>query len=134
ADGKTVVEKLSSGRVIKMLNAGMLTAKARAKTSSSGSYMPLSQFPEFTEAVERSLTRHTTQVRKEDMKSLYQQVEKDEKKRLQWRWVRNKFRSMVGAAGLVVWIAAILGVLGLGYLLFKESFVGLGEKVKEMMN
>lgn len=134
ADGKTVVEKLSTGRVLKMLNAGMLTAKARAKTSSSGSYLPLSQFPEFTEAVERSLTRQTTQIRKEDMKSLYQQVEKDEKKRLRWRWIKNKFRGMVGAAGLVVWIAVILGVVGLGYLFFKESFVGLGEKVKEMMN
>lgn len=130
----TVVEKLSTGRVLKMIKAGMLTAKARAKASSDGAYLPLAQFPEFTEAIEQSLTRHTAQIQKQDMKSLYKQVEKDEKKRVRWRWVKNKMRSMVGAASLVVWLAVILAVVALIAIFGKEIFQAVGEKVKEMMN
>ena len=49
---KTVVEKLSTGRVLKMIKAGLLTAKARAKASADGAYLPLVQYPEFKDAIE----------------------------------------------------------------------------------
>ena len=134
AKGKTKVEKLSTGRVLKMIQAGLITAKGRAKASADGSYMPLSQFPEFTEAVERSLTKHTAQIQKEDMKSLYKQVERDEKKRVRWRWFKNKLRGLVGAASLVVWLAVIAGVVAFFAFFGKQIFVYLGEQVKDMMN
>lgn len=130
---KTIVEKLSTGRILKMISAGMLTAKARAKASADGAYMPLAQFPEFTDAIEKSLSRHTAQVQKEDMKSLYKQVEKDEKKRVRWRWFKNKLRGLVGAASLIIWLAIIGVVVFLVVIFGKELFIGMGEKVKGLI-
>lgn len=108
ADGKPMMEKFSSRRVVKMINAGILTPKSRAKASSDGSYLPLVQFPEFADAIDRQLARRAATGRNEDMQSLYRQVEHDEKSRLRWRWIRNKFRGIVNSIGLIVWIITIL--------------------------
>jgi hypothetical protein len=91
-----------------MINAGILTPKSRAKASSDGSYLPLVQFPEFADAIDRQLARRAATGRNEDMQSLYRQVEHDEKSRLRWRWIRNKFRGIVNSIGLIVWIITIL--------------------------
>ena len=115
-DGKPMMEKFSSRRVIKMINAGILTPKSRAKASSDGSYLPLVQFPEFADAIDRQLARRAATGRNEDMQSLYRQAEHDEKARLRWRWVRNKFRGLVNSVGLIVWIITILVVAGVLFL------------------
>ncbi|MEQ9407807.1 MAG: serine/threonine-protein kinase [Fuerstiella sp.] len=134
ANRKTMVEKLSTRRILKMIQTGDLTAKARAKAGANGTYLPLAQFPEFTEAIERSLTRHTAMIQKEDMKSLYKQVEQDEKKRLRWRWFTNKLRGLVGAVSLIIWLGVIGVVALLAAMYGKELFNFLGEQVKDLMS
>jgi predicted Ser/Thr protein kinase len=120
AKGKTVVEKHSTGRILKMLGSGQLTAKTRAKFSSDGAYMPLAQFPEFTKAVEDSLAKKSATIRKEDMASLYKKVEKEQKTFYLKRKIKDVFRSIVGMSSLLLLIAAI-GVVG--YLLFQYRTV-----------
>lgn len=132
--GKPKVEKLSTGKVLKQIRAGTITAKARAKASADGSYLPLAKFPEFTDAIERSLTRQTVRIQKEDMKNLYKQVERDEKKRVRWRWFKNKLRAMVGAVGLMIWLAIIGAVLILGWIFGKQIWQSVGSHVEELMN
>ncbi len=134
AKKKTVVEKFSTGRVLKMLQAGMLTARARAKVSSDGAYVPLAQFPEFTDAVERQLSRQSTDVRKDDLKNLYKQVERDQKKHNRWRWISNKFRGLVGGLSLIIWLAAIGGLVWVGISYGRQVWDFLGQKVTDMIN
>jgi eukaryotic-like serine/threonine-protein kinase len=134
AKKKTVVEKLSTGRVLKMLHAGMLTAKARAKASSDGAYVPLAQFPEFTDAIEGQLSRQSTDVRKDDLKNLYKQVERDQKKHNRWRWISNKFRGLVGGLSLIIWLGLIGAVVWLGLAYGQQIWNFLGQKVTDMMN
>lgn len=107
AKGKTVVEKHSTGRILKMLASGQLTAKARAKASADGSYYPLAQFPEFAKAVEDSLAKRTAAIRKEDMKSLYTKVEKEQKMFYLKRKVKDFFRNIMGMASLLILLAAM---------------------------
>ncbi|MFN9720750.1 MAG: serine/threonine protein kinase [Planctomycetota bacterium] len=109
AKGKTVVEKHSTGRILKMLAAGQLTAKTRAKFSADGAYLPLAQFPEFSKAVEDSLARKSAAIRKEDMASLYKKVEKEQKMFYLKRKVKDMFRSAVGISSLLL----LLGGIGL---------------------
>ena len=134
AKGDTVVEKLTTGRILKMVNAGAITAKARGKASADGSYLPLAQFPEFTEAIETQLSRRTAKRKQEDMKSLYKQAEQDEKKRYRWRWITNKFRGFVGFLSLIIWLIAIGALVWVLFRFGKELFGWLGSKVTEMMN
>lgn len=137
AKGHTVVEKHSTGRILKMLAGGQLTAKARAKVSADGSYYPLSQYPEFTKAVEDSLAKKTAAIRKEDMSSLYKKVEKEQKSFYLKRRLKDFFRNTFGIIKLVLLIAAI-GV-GLWYVVplvqripaMVAEKIGMGEKPPE---
>ncbi len=132
-EGKPMMEKFSSRRVVKMINAGILTPKARAKASSDGSYLPLAQFPEFSDAIDRQLARRAATGKNEDMQSLYKQVDKAEKSRLRWRWIRNKLRGLVGGIGLIVWIIVILIVMGVGYLTVDTAWKYVGNYFQELI-
>lgn len=116
AKGQTVVEKHSSGRVLKMIAAGTLTPRSRAKASADGTYLPLAQFPEFSAAIENQLSHRAVAVRKEDMSSLYAKVAKAEASRHRWRGVKNVFRGVVGWTSLILWIG---GIVVVGYLIFR---------------
>ena len=107
AKGKTVVEKHSTGRVLKMLAGGQLTAKARCKVSADGAYYPLAQFPEFAKAVEDSLARKTVAIRKEDMQSLYKKVDREQRMFQLKRKLKDFFRNIVGFSSLILLLGAI---------------------------
>ncbi len=135
--GKTVVEKHSTGRLLKMLASGKITAKGRAKVSADGSYYPLAQFPEFANAVEESLARKTVAIRKEDMQSLYKNVDKAQKMFYFKRKIKDMGRNAVSMAGLLIMLAA-MGIAG--YFIFQygkalpgkvADMIGFGEKSGE---
>ncbi len=106
--GNTVVEKHSTGRLLKMIAAGTVNAKARGKASADGTYLPLAQFTEFTEAIENQLASRAVAVRREDMSSLYEKVSKAEASRHKWRGAKNAVRGIVGWTSLLLWIGGIL--------------------------
>jgi len=132
-DGMNAMEKLSTRRVLKMINAGLLTPKARAKAAADGSYLPLAQFPEFSDAIELQLVRRAATGKVEDMRSLYKQVERAETTRLRWRWVKNKLRGVVNTIGLLVWIVVILIVAVALYFGGTWAFHYLGDVYEQMM-
>jgi len=132
-DGKPMMEKFSTRRVIKMINAGVLTPKSRAKASSDGSYLPLAQFAEFTDAIDQQLARRAATGKNEDMESLYKQVDRAEKSRLRWRWLKNKMRGLVGGIGLIIWIVTILVVGGVLYFAGNVAFESIGGYYNEFI-
>ena len=135
--GKTVVEKHSTGRILKMLASGKLTAKTRAKVSADGSYFPLAQFPEFISAVEESLARKSVAIRKEDMQSLYKKVDKDQKT----FYLKRKLKDMARNAYSIIWLLILIaGIMVIGYLGIQYAetlpqkildMIGWGEKSAE---
>jgi len=134
AKGKTVVEKHSTGRILKMLASGQLTAKARAKASADGSYFPLAQFPEFASAVEDSLARKTVAIRKEDMQSLYKKVDREQKTFYLRRKLKDLWRGIIGISSLLLLLAGMAVVVwalfqyGQNIPSWVAEKVGLGEK------
>ncbi len=107
AKRKTVVEKQSTDRVLKMIASGVITAKARGKANAEGAYLPLAQYPEFTKAIENQLAQKAANVRKEDMGNLYAKVAHAEKNRHFWRSLKNFGRGIVGWTSLMLWLAGI---------------------------
>ena len=127
--GKTVVEKHSTGRLLKMLASGKITAKARAKVSSDGTYYPLAQFPEFATAVEESLARKTVAIRKEDMQSLYKNVDKAQK----MFHIRRKFKDMGRNAVSIVGLLIMIAAMGLLVYFGMQAGRSLPQKIMEMI-
>lgn len=112
--GRTNFEKHTTGRVQKMIVAGILTARAKGKVSADGKYIPLAQFPEFAEQIENQLAHRVATIRKEDMGNLYAKVAKAEVNRYRWRFAKDFYRSVVGWISLIIWVAAISIIVWLG--------------------
>lgn len=135
--GKTVVEKHSTGRLLKMLASAKITAKARAKVSADGTYYPLAQFPEFAKAVEESLARKSVAIRKEDMQSLYKNVDKAQKMFYLRRKIKDMGRNAMSMIGLLIILVAIGVVVWFGVQYGKTlpqkimDMIGWGEKSGE---
>ncbi len=127
--GKTVVEKHSTGRLLKMLASGKITAKARAKVSPDGTYYPLAQFPEFAQTVENSLARKSVAIRKEDMQSLYKKVDKAQRMFYVKRKIKDMFRNAISMVGLLILLAS-MGLLIFLIVQFGKSFP---EKMADMI-
>ena len=134
ANDKPQVEKFATARVLKLIKSGTLTAKAKAKASAAGSYLPVGQFPEFKDAIEEQLSQKTANLRKQDMKALYSEVERDQSRLKRWRWIKSKFRGAVGLVSLFIWLVVVGVLLWVLFRFGKEVFIWLGNEATKLMN
>ncbi|MDG1895998.1 MAG: serine/threonine-protein kinase [Fuerstiella sp.] len=134
SEAKTVVKKMATQRILKLLNAGKLNSKARAKVSATGYYLPLGEFAEFTEAVEKTLKRDPADIRHDDLKSVYKKARKEQIQQGSWGSVSGTFRGMLGNGAAIVCLLAIGLLILLGVAYGGVLFDYLGQVVTDMMN
>jgi serine/threonine protein kinase len=113
---KTVVTQMSTGQALLAIKAETLDPTCHAKDSVEGEFRPMAEYAEFVDALGKHVTRLETKVKAENMKTLYMQIDKEEKRRKGKRFFRNLLEGIVGYLGLVVWIAVIFVVVFLGYV------------------
>ncbi|MDG2131793.1 MAG: serine/threonine-protein kinase [Fuerstiella sp.] len=133
-DGKTIVKKMGTLRVLKLLKAGKLTSKARAKVSATGYYLPLSEFAEFSDAVEKSAKRDPADIRHDDLKSVYKKARQEQKQKGNWDSVSDRVHAVVGNGVAVACLLAVGILLVLGFAYGRVLFDYLGQVVTELMN
>lgn len=112
---KMVVTQMSTAQALKAIKAETLDPSCEAKDSATGEYRRMADYPEFTEALTKRVSKLKTKAKAEDMKTLYSQIDKEEKRRKGKRFFRNLFEGTVGYLGLIIWLAVVAGVLFLGY-------------------
>ena len=117
-DGKAHLKHMTTGQVLDGIKKGMLDNKAKAKRNKDDTLLPLSQFPEFVQHVDKQMLRQRNASKKQSMQEFYDQVDKQERSRRRWRWLRNLTDSALGGVGLLIWLAVIAAVgVGLYYLI-----------------
>ncbi|MEO2014585.1 MAG: serine/threonine-protein kinase [Fuerstiella sp.] len=131
---KTIVKKMPTARVLKLLKAGKLTAKARAKVTATGYYLPLAEFPEFTETIERTLQRDPADVRHDDLKSVYKKARRDQKQETQGPSVTDRAHRMMGTGVGIACLLAVGILIWLGIAYGRVMFEYLGQVVTDMIN
>ena len=135
AEKKTIVKKMSTARVLKLLKAGKLSAKARAKVTATGYYLPLAEFAEFTEAIEQTLQRkNPADVRHDDLKNVYKKARREQKQETPGRSVKDRPHGMMGNGVGIACLLAIGLLLWLGAMYGRVMFEYLGQVVTDMMN
>ncbi|MCA9049490.1 MAG: hypothetical protein KDA89_12225, partial [Planctomycetaceae bacterium] len=131
--GNSAMDKFHTAKILELIEAGMLNAKARAKASADGTWLPLAQIPQFKDAVEAQLSRMALKKKHDDLKSLYKTVDRDQRRYNRWRWFKGKFRGAVGVVSLIIWLA-VIGVVGLLAAVFGKTLWNyLGQTVTDMM-
>jgi tRNA A-37 threonylcarbamoyl transferase component Bud32 len=114
-EGETIVSKMSTSQILKEIAGQMLDIKAQAKPSKAGNFLPLAQFAEFQNPMEKRLVKERANQRTQDMHQLYDRVDKDQSRRKRWRWFRSLFENTMGGVGLVLWLAFVAAI---GYGLY----------------
>ena len=69
-----------------------------------------------------------TKAKAENMKTLYMQIDKDEKRRKGKRFFRNLYEGFIGYLGLLIWIGVVAGVVFLGYLFLPGLWTHLADR------
>jgi len=117
-DGKHHLKQMTTQQVIDGLRSGLLNAKSKAKTSAQDPLLPLAQFPEFVQHVEKQVRRERTSTRESRFQQMFEEVEQYERRKKWRRFFGRLFDSAMGWVGLVIWLGVIVGVgVGLYFLL-----------------
>ena len=117
-DGKPHLKHLTAPQVVKAIQGGKFDSTVKAKRKKGDQMMPLSQYPEFVQDVEKSLIRRRSENEQSRIKELYAEVDRYERKKQLFRWIRRMTESVLGMVMLAVWLAVIAGIcIGLFYAL-----------------
>lgn len=116
--GQQVISKMQAAQIQQMVKAELLDLKATAKRGEKGEFAPLGSYPEFEAYVKKRVTKESAQKRAGNMKEMYAQIEKEQKKRKIFRWIRDKVEGALGGVGFIVYIAVICAAIYGAYLAF----------------
>lgn len=114
-EGKDNIAKWTTPQVLQGLRAGAIDAKAKLKKQPHESFLPIAQFSEFETVVQGLLIKQRADKKAGDMKSMYAQIDKQEKWHKTTKWFKGLFSSAVGFVGFLVYLGVIGAVLVGGY-------------------
>ena len=106
------------------IRASIFDVKAKAqKKDAGGGFLPLAAYPEFQDLVKKRLVKEETSVRKDSMKDMYAKIDKEQRSRKRWRWLKNTSENVLGGFGLIVYLIIVAAVLfgaywGIRYYLY----------------
>jgi eukaryotic-like serine/threonine-protein kinase len=116
AKGQTKVSEMTTVQIRKGLKAGMLDAKAKAcRTNGPREFLPLAQFAEFEAPMKQRLAKAQADARSQNMRDMYQKLDKQERKRQKWRWFKSLTQGVFGWFGLLIYLTIVAAVLYGGY-------------------
>ena len=116
--GQTVVTKMQASQIQQMVKAELLDLRASAKRGEKGEFLPLAQYDEFQDFMKKRLAKQSAQARGVNLKEMYAKIEKEQKRRKVFRWIREKVEGTLGGIGFVLYLAVIAAVLYAIYLAF----------------
>lgn len=124
ATGETQVNEMTTRQLQQGIRASAFDVKARArKKDAGGGFLPLAAYPEFQDLVKKRLVIEENSVRKESMKDMYARIDKEQRSRKRWRWLKNTSENVLGGFGLIVYLIVVAAVLlgmywGIRYYLY----------------
>ena len=122
--------QMKTDQVVRMLKAGTLDAKTFVSDSAQGSFRAVATFPEFDAAARARLTAAKTESRDQDLRKKFTALDKADKRRKRWRWLRNLIDKIKGATSLIIWLAVIAAALAGAWWVYNAY---LADMLNEMM-
>ena len=125
--GKAQVKKLTTIQVLQAVKDGVIDAKAKAKTSAQGDWVPLAQIREFSSAVEKRTVAAKAEQKAGSLKDQFAKIDKQYQRRGLTKWFQNLVSNVKGLISLAVYLAILAGVAWAGWTYGMPM-------VKQMMN
>ena len=112
--GKVVIGKMTTEQVRKAISTGKLGKRARAKDDARGSFQPLTEFREFEGSTRQRASSSPPDKQKMSMQEMYASLDKEQRNRKKWRWLKNLRANTLGFVGFAFWLVLVTGVFAAG--------------------
>lgn len=120
--GKLKKARLSTDRIKQAIKGGMIDTRAKTQLKEDGPFIPLAQVPEFDSLMQGLATKQNADKRSRDMATLYDQIDRQDKFRRRFGFLRNWFDGLKGGVGLLIYLA-IIGAIGFAAWKFGWPYV-----------
>jgi serine/threonine-protein kinase len=111
ASGRIKKGKMTTAQIKLGLRKGVLDNRAKLSETPDGQFVPISQFPEFEQVIQGVITKKKADQRSPGMKDVYDKLDRQEKRRKKFRFLRDWLDGLKGGVGLIIWLGIVGGVL-----------------------
>ena len=113
--GKIMVQKLTKEQIMARLKSNEIPPTAQVSRDPKAGYRSIGSYPDFEYLARSRLQKEKADRRGEQMKSFYQNLEKEERRYKRWKWIKRLTGNTFGWL-IILGVFALLG--GLGYVIF----------------
>jgi len=113
--GKIQVQKMKADQIHRGLATQLLDETAQLSRGKNAPAVPIGSVKEFRDQVSELLLKKKDRNKKQEIKSIYEKIDRQHKRRKWWRVLENIKEGTVGWISLVIWLALVGGV---GYGLY----------------
>ena len=133
AKGEAQVKEMTTRQVQQGILAEVFDVKAQAqKKDQGGGFLPLAAHPEFQDLVKKRLAKSQEEIRGESMKDMYAKIDKADRRRKRWRWVKNLTENVLGGFSLIIYLI-VVAILLVGVVMgVKYAYNRLGDELDDV--
>ncbi|MCG6154321.1 serine/threonine-protein kinase [Rubinisphaera margarita] len=113
--GKLQVQKMAADQIHRGLATQLLDETAQLSRAKNVPFAPIGSVKEFRDQVGELLLKKKDRSKKQEIKSIYEKIDRQHKRRKWWRVLENIKEGTFGWISLVVWLALVGGI---GYGLY----------------
>lgn len=114
--GKEQVQKMTTDQVHRGLATDLIDEHARITKNAKIAMVPIGAAKEFKDQVSEIVLKKQDGKKKQEMKSIYDKLDRQHKRRKWWRILDNLRDGTLGWISLVIWLA-VVGLVGYGIFL-----------------
>ncbi|MBI1313509.1 protein kinase [bacterium] len=131
--GDTQVKEMTTRQIQQGILSEVLDVKTQAqKKDAGGGFLPLAAYSEFEDLMKKTLAKTSENVRADSMKDMYAKIDKEDRRRKRWRWLRNLTENVLGGFSLIVYLIVVAAVLGGAvWFIFKVGYPWLNEYINK---
>lgn len=110
--GKSQVKEMNTRQVQQGILAEVLDIKAQAQRKGAPEgFLPLAAHKEFQSLMKKRLAKTQEHVRGDHLKEQYAKLEKEERSRKRWRWVKGMTENVLGGFSLIIYLCIVAAVI-----------------------
>jgi serine/threonine-protein kinase len=112
-DGRPVTKKLTTEQIRTLIKSGHLDPTAQLSKTAKSGFRAAATFPEFQGIFLSLKTATKANVKGAKYRDRYKEIEEEDARRRKWGWLSRLFKSAGSTLFGLLWIALILGLVGL---------------------
>lgn len=131
--GEAQVKEMTTRQIQQGILAEVFDVKAQAqKKGQGGGFLPLAAYNEFQALMKKRLAKTTDTVKADHMKDMYAKLDKEDRRRKRWRWLKNLTESTLGFVWLIIYLCIVIAVIfGIWWGVVNIIYPMLGDSLDE---